>query len=185
MQSADMTRLTEALKASEGTKATLSQQVTDLRQTNDKRLTENTQLNQTVSDLTNKLEVTERERRNLAEQLTEQRNRAEQMTRQLRGVGLSPEQLQAAGTRIGPPINGVIQEVRPIAGVPYATISVGTNDGVRRGMEFNVVNRQTGDFLGVLTVESVELNEATGRLAGPRVADIRPQHEVKTQIGGG
>jgi uncharacterized phage infection (PIP) family protein YhgE len=184
MQSADITRLTEALKSSENTKATLSEQVTELRKINDQRLTENTQLNQSVSDLTNKLEVTERERRNLAEQLTEARSRNDQMSMQLRGVGLSPEQIQAAGSKLGPPVNGEIRQVRPIAGVPYATISVGSNDGVRRGMEFKVVNNDTGDFLGILTVESVELNEATGRLSGPRVADIRPRNAVKTQIGG-
>lgn len=185
MQSADITRLTEALRASENTKSSLSQQVTELRKINDQRLTENTQLNQSVSDLTNRLEVTERERRNLAEQLTEARNRGDQMTMQLRGVGLTPDQLETAGSRIGPPITGRINQVRPIAGVPYATISVGSNEGVRRGMEFKVVNKTTGDFLGVLTVESVEMNESTGRLSGPRVKDIRPDNEVKTQIGAG
>jgi hypothetical protein len=185
MQSADITRLTEALKASENTKSTLQAQVTDLRKINDQRLTENTQLNQANSDLTNKLEVTERERRNLAEQLQEARVRVDQMGMQLRGVGLSPEQVAATGSRMGPPINGVIRQVRPISGVPYATISVGSNDGVRKGMEFKVVNRDTGDFLGLLTVESVELNESTGRLSGPKVSDIRQNNEVKTQIGAG
>ena len=46
-------------------------------------------------------------------------------------------------------------------------------------MEFKVVNRDTGDFLGNLTVDSVEPNEATGRLDGPRVSDIKPGVEVK------
>ncbi len=181
MQSADITRLTEGLKASENTKASLSEQVTELRKINDQRLSENTQLNQSVSDLTNKLEVTERERRNLAEQLTEARARGEQLSMQLRGVGLSPQQLEAAGSRIGPSVNGVINEVRPIAGVMYATISVGSNDGVRRGMEFKVVSG--GNFYGILTVETVELNESTGRLSGPRINDIRRDMEVRTQIG--
>jgi hypothetical protein len=50
-------------------------------------------------------------------------------------------------------------------------------------MEFRVVDPRSGDFLGVLTVESVELNEATGRLEGPKVAQIRQGNEVKSQTG--
>src|SRR5687768_6448347 len=183
MMSADMTRLTEGLQASEKTKAALQEQNNQLRQTNDTRLTENTQLNQRVNELTSTLEQTEAARRNLAEQLAEARNRMEQMSAQMKGVGLSTEQLAAAGTRIGPQVTGSVRDVRPIAGIPYATISIGSNDGVRRGMEFRVVNPANGDFLGVLTVESVELNEATGRLAGPKVAQIRQGSEVKSQTG--
>jgi uncharacterized protein (DUF3084 family) len=183
MLSADITRLSEGLHASERTKASLQEQVTELRRVNDQRLTENTQLNQAVSDLTNRLDVTERERRNLAEQLAETRSRADQLGAQIRGLGLSAEQTAAAGSRVGPQVTGVVRQVRPIQGIPYATISVGSNDGVRRGMEMRVVNRDTGDFLGMLTVESVEINEATGRLQGPRVADIRAGSEVRTQTG--
>ena len=183
MMSADLTRLTEGLQASEQTKSALQEQNNQLRQTNDARLTENTQLNQRVNELTSTLEQTEAARRNLAEQLAEARNRTEQMSAQLKGVGLSTEQLAAAGSRIGPQVSGAVRDVRPIAGIPYATISIGSNDGVRRGMEFRVVNPQTGDFLGVLTVESVELNEATGRLSGPKVAQIRQGSEVKSQTG--
>jgi hypothetical protein len=182
MQSADMTRLTEALKASEATKSVLQEQVTELRRTNDERLAQNTQLNQTVSDLTNKLEVTERERQNLAEQLTEAKTQLDKSTAQLRGLGVSPGDAVAAGTRIGPPVSGVIRSTRPIAGVPYATISVGSNDGVARGMEFKVLTRE-GDFLGILTVDTVEATESTGRLAGPRVREIAQGAIVKTQIG--
>lgn len=182
MQSADMTRLTEALKASEATKSTLQEQVTQLRKTNDERLGQNTQLNESVSDLTNKLEVTERERQNLAEQLAEARMQLDKTSAQLRGLGVSPGDAVAAGTRVGPPINGVIRSVRPIANIPYATISVGANDGVAKGMEFKVLAK-SGDFLGVLTVDSVEATESTGRLAGPKVATIQPGAEVKTQLG--
>jgi hypothetical protein len=107
----------------------------------------------------------------------------DQMGAQLRGVGLSTEQLAAAGARVSPQVSGQVREVRPIAGIPYATISIGSNDGVRRGMEFRVVNPSTGDFLGVLTVESVELNESTGRLSGPKVAQIRQGNEVRSQSG--
>ena len=49
-------------------------------------------------------------------------------------------------------------------------------------MEFKVVDRATGNFLGTLTVDTVEPNEATGRLFGPSVAAIRPGVEVRTQL---
>jgi hypothetical protein len=183
IQAADLTRLAEAMKASETTKGQLEQTLNDLRQGNDKFLQQNAQLNQTVTDLTNRLEVTERERKFLAEQLTEAKNQVEKQAGMLRDAGVSPAQYAAAGTRAGaPPINGVIKAIRPIAGIPYATISVGSADGVAKGMEFKIVNRESGEFLGVLTVDSVELNEATGRLSGPKVAQIRAGSEVKTQL---
>jgi uncharacterized phage infection (PIP) family protein YhgE len=185
IQAADLTRLAEAMKASEDTKAQLQQQLADLRSGNDKFLQQNAQLNQTVTDLTNRLEVTERERKFLAEQLTEAKNQVDKQAGMLRDAGVSQAQYAAAGTRAGaPPINGVIKTVRPIAGIPYATISVGSADGVAKGMEFKIVNRDNGQFLGILTVDSVELNEATGRLSGEpqKVAQIRPGVEVKTQL---
>jgi hypothetical protein len=80
-----------------------------------------------------------------------------------------------------PPINGVVRNRRTIAGQEYATISVGSADDVAKGMQFKVVDRNTGDFLGTLTVEAVEPNEASGRLTGPKIADIRPGVEVRTQ----
>lgn len=183
IQAADLTRLAEALKASEDTKSRLQEQLAELRAGNDKLLAQNAQLNQTVTDLTNRLEVTERERKFLAEQLAEAKSQVEKQSAMLRDMGVSAAQLASAGTRIGVPvISGVIRQVRPVAGIPYATISVGSADSVVKGMEFKVISRQTGDFLGILTVDSVDLNESTGRLSGPRVTEIRPGAEVKTQL---
>ena len=81
-----------------------------------------------------------------------------------------------------PKINGVVTDVRTIAGRPYATISVGSVDNVVKGMQFNVIDRDSGNFLGILTVDTVEPNESTGQLQGPRVADIHKGHEVRTQL---
>jgi hypothetical protein len=178
------TTLAGALKASEETKSRLQDQVNDLRGSNDKFASQNGQLNLTVTDLTNKLEVTERERKLLAEQLTEAKGQVDKQGTMLRDLGVSPAQLASSvGTRFGaPPINGVIRDIRKIQGVLYAEISVGSSDSVAPGMEFKVVNRDNGAFLGVLTVDSVELNAATGRLAGSRISEIRPGAEVKTQL---
>ena len=81
-----------------------------------------------------------------------------------------------------PKINGVVTDVRTIAGRPYATISVGSVDSVVKGMQFNVIDRESGNFLGILTVDTVEPNESTGQLQGPRVADVHKGVEVRTQL---
>lgn len=184
IQAADLTRLAEALKASEDTKSRLQTQLADLRGTNDKLVAQNAQLNQSVTDLTNRLEVSTREFKFVSEQLAEFKGQVEKQGAMLRDAGISQQQLASATVRGAgaPAINGVVRAVKPIAGIPYATISVGAADSVARGMEFKVLSAETGDFLGVLTVDSVELQEATGRLSGPRVNEIKPNAKVKTQL---
>ena len=53
---------------------------------------------------------------------------------------------------------------------------------IAKGMRFNAVNKQTGDFLGIVTIDAVEPNEAIGRIQGPKVGDVREGTEVKTQL---
>ena len=182
-QQLDISRLTEALNASQASATALQQEVARLRTSNDTLVRQASDLNGTVSDLTARLEVTERERRLLAEQLTQAQGENQRLSQVIRGANLSPEQQQTAVARSGlPAINGVIRDVRVIADRPYATISVGSADGVARGMEFKVLDRASGNFLGSLVVESVEPNEATGQLSGPNVAAIRPGVEARTQL---
>ncbi|HVT89599.1 MAG TPA: hypothetical protein VHD56_12155 [Tepidisphaeraceae bacterium] len=183
IQTVSVTTLSGALKGSEDTKSKLQEQVNELRGNSDKLVTQNAQLNQTVTDLTNRLDVTERERKLLAEQLTEAKNQVSRQTSMLREAGVSTAQFASAGTRLGAPaINGTIKDVRPIRGVLYAAISVGSTADVTKGMEFKVINHETGAFLGLFTVDSVDLNEATGRLTGPRVNEIAKGADVKTQF---
>jgi hypothetical protein len=139
-----------------------------------------------INDLTNRLEVTERERRNATEQLEEMRGQNTKLGSALQDAGKNPREILAsnripAGGGTAPRINGVVREVRTVAGLPYATISVGSADSVTKGMIFNVVERN-GNFLGKITIVSVELNEATGRLSGPKVDQVRQGVEVKTQL---
>ena len=180
IQSSDVTRLTEALKTSEDTKSKYAEQIADLRKNNDTYLTQNGQLNTTVTELTNRLDVTERERKYLAEQLTESKTASDKMSGFIKDNGLTFD-LASAGTHGGSPkIDAVIRDTRQIAGIPYATISVGSNASVIKGMEFSLV--RNGDFLGKLTVDSVEPDEATGRLTGPKVEQVQAGVEAKTQL---
>ena len=70
-------------------------------------------------------------------------------------------------------IEGVIKETRTVAGRTYASISVGSDDAVRRNVRLSVVDRK-GHVLGTITVTAVEPEEAIGVLSGPRVNEIRP-----------
>ena len=181
IQSSDVTRLTEALKSSEDTKGKLSDQIADLRKANDNYLLQNGQLNTSVTELTNQLDVTERERKYLAEQLTEAKSESDKLSKALNDAGIKVD-LADAGTRGGAPkIDAIIRDTRQIAGIPYATISVGTNAQVTKGMEFSLVS-SNGDFLGTLTVDSVEPDEATGRLSGPKIDQVQAGVEAKTQL---
>jgi myosin heavy subunit len=181
IQSSDLTRLTEALKSSEDTKGKYADQIADLRKVNDNYLLENGDLNTRVTQLTNNLDVTERERKYLAEQLTEAKSSSDKMSKALNDAGIKVD-LASAGVHGGAPkIDAVIRDTRQIAGIPYATISVGSNAQVTKGMEFSLVSTN-GDFLGVLTVDSVEPDEATGRISGPKVDQVQAGVEAKTQL---
>jgi hypothetical protein len=182
LQSLDVNRLTEALRASESQKNQLVQQTTALRTENDRLLRQSTELNSALSDSTNRLEVTERERRYLAEQLTEAQQASNRSAAQLKDLGVR-EGETSSGLRGGAPaINAVVKDVAPINGVPYATISVGSAANVQRGMQFNVIDRDNGSFLGIITVDNVEQNEAAGPIKGPRVDQIKQGNEARTQL---
>jgi septal ring factor EnvC (AmiA/AmiB activator) len=179
----NISKLTSALAASEGTKSLTLQQVADLRATLDRTQAQLGDINVQFSDVSNKLEVTEAARRNLAEQLTEVRGQLDKVSGVLRDRGIDPNRITTSGVLAGaPPINGVIRETRTLSGVPHATISVGSEDGVKNGMEFKILDRANGRFLGTLTIISTEPNLAIGRLAGPDVAAITSGAEVRTQL---
>jgi predicted nucleic acid-binding Zn-ribbon protein len=178
-QALQITQLTEGLKAATDTTANLNTTVAQLRTSSDEAVKRAAEASQRINELDNTLQVTEAERRNLAEQLAQAQQDNTRMSRIMKERGIDPnipaERIGIAGI----PINGVIREKRDIARVPYATISVGSADDVQRGMQFKVI--QGDKFLGTLTVDSVEQQEATGRLQGPAVADIVPGVQVRTQ----
>jgi len=173
--------LADAVKASQDAQGKLNTAVADLRKVNDQAMQRQSELNASVTDLTNRLDVTERERKYLAEQLAQGQAETQRLSRIITENKL-PITAPGVATRSGPPINGVVRETRMIANIPHATISVGSSSDVRQGMQFNVVDRQSGNFLGILTVDRVEANESTGRLTGPAVAQIAPGAEVRTQL---
>ena len=154
----------------------------DLRATNDDLRKGNGELNIQITILDNKLRQTEKAREYAEEMVVELKS-------QLAGVRQKggPAGAATIGSAAIPegtadvPINGVVRSVDIIGGKKYATISVGSSDLVKKGMRFNVINRQGGEFLGFLTVDSVQPNEAIGQLEG-KVDKIQAGVEVKTQL---
>jgi hypothetical protein len=181
LAAADNSKLAEALKASEDQKSKQSEALAQARTDNDSLIKKNADLNTALTDTINKNEVATSERNNFQEQLTQLQADAENMRKLLADNGIRAN--QPGGLATGAvPINGVVRSVNPINGIPYATISVGSADNVQKGMQFNVIDRQHGVFLGQLTVDDVQPNEATGRLAGPHINDVKPGVEVRTQL---
>ncbi len=175
-------QLTAALKASEDQKALQGSQIVELRSGADKFTKSNGELNLALSDASNKLDVMTRQYRYQQEQLAQNQSEIARLSQLIKDNNLSLN-TAPVGIRAGAPaINGVVRAIKNIDNIPYATISVGSSDNVAKGMEFKVIDRDSGTFLGLLTVESVEPNEATGRLAGPKLSDIKAGAEVRTQL---
>lgn len=172
----------EALKVAQNNQGTLQGQLADIRTTHDKLMQQYTEANLSINDLTNRLSQTERQRKDLAEQLADAKSQLENSGgRQARGGAGEAGQ---AGARIAPrqDVNGVIRDRRPIAGIPHATISLGTEDAINKGDRLIVVDRRTGDFLGYVDITSTDVQESVGRLSGPRINDIKPDDEVRARL---
>ena len=103
VQSVENTMLAGGLKEAIETSSRLQEQVNSLRTNNDKLVAQNSQLNITVTDLTSHLDMTERERRLLAEQLTEAKGQVDKQGSMLQQMGVSPAQLASVGPKLAPP----------------------------------------------------------------------------------
>jgi hypothetical protein len=169
----------EALKVAQQNQGTLQGQLADIRTSQDKLTQQFTEANLANNDLRNRLETTERARRQLAEQLADVNTKLQNTPQG--GRAEAPGEPQYASSRER--IEGVISEKQNIAGKPYATISIGANDAVRQNMRLNVVS-QNGQFLGYVTVTRVDQEEAIGVLSGPRINEVRPNDRVTNRLGG-
>ena len=180
---ANVSKLTAAVNASEATKTQLFAQVGDLRNNLARLQSQNGDLNVAFSDASNKLAITEEARRVTSEQLAELRTQLDKVSGALRDRGVDPTRITSSGLAAGAPaINGVIRNTRQISGLSYAQISVGSDDGVKKDMEFNVLDRSNGQFLGKIKIVAVEPNEAVGQITGPNPQAIAAGAEVRTQL---
>ena len=182
MATSAQTSLTAALQVAQQQNATLETNYATVRKQQDDLQKQYTESSLHISDLQNKLDVTEKQRRYLAEQVTQLTSQNNEQ------ADIIHKNLPAIEDRQGEIVNptpmialdGVVRDKTVIAGVPYATISIGSADQVQKNMQFKVIDHDK--FLGFLTVDTVEPHEATGRLEGPHVDDIKSGVEVKTQL---
>ena len=184
---AALTSNTEALKVAQQNQGTLQGQLAQLRQTQDKLMQQYTEANLSLNDLNARLAQTDRQRRDLAEQVADLNERLSNAGAEgARTQGGGPREQTADGRlRVNPTVNvnGVVREKRVIAGVPYATISIGSADAVTRGMRLRVLGGRNGqEFLGYVDVTQVEPDEAIGRLSGPRINEVTVNNQVVSSL---
>jgi hypothetical protein len=182
-QTIALTSAAQALTASESQRKLQSDQLKQLREDAAQLVKDKTELNAALSDATNRLDGMTREWKYLKELQAEAQANVDKLTKQIKDMGGNPN-VAVAGVKAGaPPINGVIREVRTLEdNRQWATISVGSADQVQKGMEFKVIDRTSGNFLGILTVQNVQPNEAVGVIVGPHIQDVKPGNEVRTQL---
>jgi len=132
------------------------------------------------TDYQKRLDEAEKERRWLVEQVNQLRAEVTRLTNIL-----VENRIQLTSSpprrRSAPELKGVVKAVKTDGGITYVTITLGAADKVEKGMQFRVINQFSNEFLGNLTIESVDQNEAFGRVEGPKLADIKPDHEVRSQ----
>jgi hypothetical protein len=185
-EGAKLQAVTAALKVAQTSNSSLQQQLEATRAASDKLQQENTQLLTANADLNSRQQVALRQNRALSEDLDQLRNQLADL--QAGGGGgraaaaVPAGSTQAAGVRTEQAINGVIRDVKNVGGVQTATVSVGSVDNVKPQMQFNVIDREAGNFLGYFVVDRVEQNESVGRLTGPHVDQMKKGNEVRTQL---
>lgn len=182
MVNADKNRLTAAVEASLASGKEKDDLIARLRSDFDSKLSEFTDLNVRFNEVTNKLDITEAQRRNLAEQLTEARSKLDRLATALRDRGVDPTRVTGGLAAGAPALNGVVRSTVNIGGVPYATITLGSEDAVQPGMEFNIVEKNSARFLGKLTIVEVQPNEAIGRIVAPDTSAVIAGVIVRTQL---
>ena len=174
---------TTALGTAQESNKLLTAQISETRESSNKIQRQNTELLTANSDLNSRLQTAIRSLRAANEEIDELKGAvADVQDRGGPAVAARGGGQQRPEVRPSIPINGVIRDRRNVNGVPYATISIGSADQVTENMVFNIVDREQGDFLGYLRVDRVEPNEAVGRIEGPRVGDVKPGNEVRTQL---
>ena len=172
----------EALTVAQNTISTQNTQLADARKSLLDLQTHNGELSFALNDYQNKYDVTNRQWRDAEEQITQLKNdkqKAEDLMKRKGVSEASPDVNSEPLIRV----SGTVRTRELIGGVPMATIDVGSNDQVTKGMQFKIIDPQAHDpFLGYLVVDRVEPTEAIGHLTGPHVSDVHPGVQVRTQL---
>jgi len=120
--------------------------------------------------------------RGLKEQITGLENKLDEMAKTRTVIntgGNGADQNAAPGMAAAANLRGVIKDTRMINQQLYGTISLGSAQNVQKGMQFKVIDN--GNFLGYLTVDMVDTDEATGHMSGPSLNQVHKGTQVRTQ----
>ena len=191
---ADNTNLQAALNTANGnvelstsTANKLQEQVTQLRTSNDALAKQNEEFSRRNAQLTSTLESLQAKDEETQEQLAQTKEDKQKLAGALKDRGYDPDlilQAPVANALGAPSIEGVVRDKRLINGNTFVTISVGSADGVTKGMRFYVVNG--ADFLGIVTIDTVDTDNSIGKLEGEqaKITQVQKGNEVKTQLRG-
>lgn len=172
--------LSQAVTANVALINTMRNELASLREEYDRTLNQKLDLDTAHARLLNEFEFTRRALRAAQEQNKDLLGQVENLTGLLVAAGIDPR--NTMNPVDPPPINGVIIQRQSIGGEPYALISVGSEDDVKLGMKFNVIDAETSQLLGFVTIEEVDDQVSIGKLSGPRIEQIAPNDEVKTKV---
>jgi hypothetical protein len=172
----------------EGLKS-MGQNVTDvsgrnkaLTDENDKLRLTNAEIVGANTDLTKRLEESDRERRFLNEQLNQARTQLADATKRLRDFNVPETATAPRSPASMPELNGVVNSVRTDQGRTFAEVSLGSQQKVEKGMQFFVIDQTEGAFLAKFIVDSVNPDTSFGRLEGPRVQNVKGGSVVLSKL---
>jgi multidrug efflux pump subunit AcrA (membrane-fusion protein) len=185
---ANVNTLTSNLTLTAATASKLQDQVTGLRTTNDELVKRAEDDSRKLADLNSQTETLATNLSATQEKLAAEQEENQKYSAWVKDHGGDPVQVVGADTTptgIGAPaINGHVTDTGVIHGNLYVTLSVGSADGVQRGMQFNVVDPASGQFLGIVTVDSVDSDTSSGKIEGDpdKIAQVHAGNDAKTQL---
>lgn len=178
IQAGSITQLTAGLQNAQAVNRALTQRNNELASAIEQLRVENAETTSTASDLRKRLDEAERERNYLNEQLVQAQAERQRLLKFIddKGLGLALNDARPVGN---PNVRGVIRDVRRnAAGITVASISLGSAQGIQKGMTLRVVDPINQTFLGHITIDTVDTNESVGRIDGPGVAQVKPDNVV-------
>lgn len=185
---ANITTLTGVLSTQQAISQKNSDQITALSAENLKLVKQAEDDSRSIAELNNTVDTQKVQYENVSTQLQALQEKVQKLSAALMERGVSPELALNGGIKptSANRITGTVKERSTIAGAPWVTISVGSVDGVLKGMEFSVVDATTGTYLGRVTVTSVDTNDSVGKLDGPadRISKVSVGSEVTNSLRG-
>lgn len=171
--------LTVALKQLD----TQNGELADLRKQNLDLAKRNSEDSLAINDLTNKFDTVRAQWRDASEQNTQLQNDMKNMRETMHKSGISENNPRILNPESLVRVEGKVRSKQTIGNVPMATIDVGSADQVTKGMQLKLIDPNSSDpFLGYLVVDRVEPNEAIGHLMGPRINEVHPGVQVRSQL---